>query len=102
MNIMEDRQATTPLSRWLRAFYLLFFMCAFAVGQTVLGLVTVVQFVWLLATGEPNKGLRRFGASMAQWFADAVRYLTCASEDKPFPWKDWPSTDATNVAVIAH
>jgi Domain of unknown function (DUF4389) len=101
MEIMEDDHATTPLSRWLRAFYLLFFMCAFAVGQTVLGLITVVQFAWLLAAGEPNHGLRRFGASLAQWFADAVRFLTCASDEKPFPWRDWPSVDIANVVVSA-
>ena len=89
-----DNKSATPDPRWVRALYLLFFMFVFAVGQSILGLITVVQFVWLLATGEPNPGLRRFGASLAQWFAAAVRFLTCASDDKSFPWKEWPSADA--------
>ena len=77
-------------SRFARALYLIFFLLAFGVGETVLGLLAVVQFIWLLATGEPNRNLSGFGASLAHWFADVVRYLTCASDDKPFPWRDWP------------
>jgi hypothetical protein len=37
--------------------------------------------------------LRNFGMSFAHWFEAAVRYLTCASDEKPFPWKEWPAAD---------
>ena len=102
METIEQNPATATHSRWARALYLLFFMCAFGAGQTVLGLIAVVQFVWLLATGEPNQVLRQFGASLARWFADAVLFLTCASNDKPFPWRNWPSADPISGATSAH
>ena len=93
MDATEPVRPAFASSRWAHVLYLLFFLMAFGVGETVLGLLTVVQFVWLLATGEPNHVLRRFGLSLAHWFADVVRFLTCASDDKPFPWKDWPAPE---------
>jgi Domain of unknown function (DUF4389) len=91
MPTIEQERLALKSSRVVRALFLIFFLIAFGVGQTVLGLLAVVQFIWLLATGEPNQNLSRLGASLARWFADVVRYLTCVSEDKPFPWKDWPA-----------
>ena len=93
MTTIEQKQETSGRQRWVRALYMIFFIFAFGAGQTILGMVAVVQFVWLLATGAPNEVLRRFGTSLAKWFADVVRFLTCASDDKPFPWKDWPAAD---------
>jgi len=93
MPTIEQDRLTLKRSRLVRAFYLIFLLFAFGVGETVLGALAVVQFIWLLATGEPNRNLSRFGASLARWFADVVRYLTCASDEMPFPWKDWPASD---------
>lgn len=87
----QDRVVIGP--RWMRALQMVLFMIAFGFGQTLLGIVAVVQFVWLLASGEPNNYLRQFGTSLARWFADVVRFLTCASDDKPFPWKAWPTAE---------
>ena len=28
--------------------------------------------------------------SLSRWLADAARYLSCASDAKPFPWAPWP------------
>jgi len=91
MEIIEQGHGAPALSRWARALYLVFFLIAFGFGETVLGMLAVTQFVWLLVTGEPNPVLRRFGASLALWFADVVRFLAGASDDRPFPWREWPA-----------
>ena len=93
MEALEQKVELQTVPRWLTALYMIFFLLAFAVGESILGFVAVVQFLWLLITGGPNLALRRFGMSLSRWFADVVRFLTCASDDKPFPWKDWPSAD---------
>jgi hypothetical protein len=90
---MEREQTTATDPRLLRALYLILLFFAFGVGQMVLGIVTAVQFIWLLASGETNQVLRNFGMSLAHWFAAAVQYLTCASDEKPFPWKEWPAAN---------
>jgi hypothetical protein len=75
---------------WKRGLFMLLFAIAFAAGQMILNLMAVVQFVWLLATREHNENLARFGASLSIWFADVARFQSCASDDKPFPWRPWP------------
>ena len=91
--IVEHAPEGSSRSRFVHALFLLFFLIAFGLGHSLLAALTVVQFVWLLITGEPNQVLRRFGASMAVWFADVVRYLAATSAEKPFPWRNWPTAN---------
>jgi hypothetical protein len=57
----------------------------------VLNAVTVLQFLWLVFTGAPNRFLLGFGRSLAGWLAETARFMTCASDEKPFPWQPWPA-----------
>ena len=78
---------------WKRGLLMLVFVFAFGVGQTLLYFMALVQFIWLLSTGEPNGRLARFGKSHSLWLASVGQFLICATEDKPFPWADWPAAD---------
>jgi hypothetical protein len=64
---------------------------AFGIGHVVLNAVAVVQFLWLLFAGEPNR-LLGFGRSLAPWLGDTARSMTCASDEKPFPLRPWPAS----------
>ncbi len=75
---------------WKRGLFMLLFAIAFSIAHFVLNLLAFVQFLWLLFTGSPNEFIQRFGASLAVWFADVARFQNCVTEEKPFPWKDWP------------
>lgn len=90
MRIGSGDGADRPAGVWMRGLFMLLFGIAFGVGQFVLNTLTVVQFLWLLFTGAPNELLVRFGRSLAAWLADVARFMTCASDDKPFPWRPWP------------
>ncbi len=75
---------------WLRGLYMLLLALAFGVAQSLLLLTAIAQFLWLLFTGEANRQLVGFGGSLSRWLGDTARYLTCASDVKPFPWAPWP------------
>lgn len=79
---------------WIRGLIMLFFMVAFGLAQTIQTIAAVVQFFWLLLNGEPNTFIARFGTSLAKWLSEASRFLTCATDDKPFPWTAWPESDS--------
>jgi hypothetical protein len=49
-----------------------------------------VQVGWLLVTGGRNVHLAAFGASLSAWASQVVRFVSCASEERPFPWAPWP------------
>lgn len=78
---------------WMRGLFMLLLMFAFWIAQWLLWVTGIVQFLWLLFAGEANAFLARFGKSLSQWLAQTVRFVSCASEEKPFPWAAWPSAD---------
>ena len=58
-----------------------------SMAHTLLGLITVAQFVIMLVNQrEPNEQLAEFGTTMGMWMAKAARYQTGASEVKPWPF----------------
>ena len=75
---------------WTRGLYMLLLLLAFSIAQTLLCATAIAQFLWLLFAGEANSQLAQFGNSLARWVGDAARYLTCASDVKPFQWAPWP------------
>lgn len=91
---MESLPPDKPTARdvWMRGLLMLILIIGFAVGQWLLNLIALVQFVWLLFARAPNEFIARFGSSLAIWLADAARYVTCATDEKPFPWRAWPGT----------
>ena len=84
----DDKPTTRDV--WMRGLFMLLFIIAFWVGQWLLNLLAIVQFIWLLAAREPNQFITRFGNSLSIWLAEIGRFLTCAADDKPFPWRPWP------------
>ncbi len=74
----------------IRGVQMLVFAILFAVAETALAVIAVLQLGWLLATGAANPALSRFGRSFSTWLAAVVAFQTAASDDKPFPWAEWP------------
>jgi len=77
---------------WLRFVYLLLFGLIFYICTFVLGLAALLQFLTKLFTGQPIKGLVDFGNDLAVYVSQIVRYLTFASDEKPFPFSPLPNS----------
>ena len=92
-NVRQSTTALTSSAIWMRGLYMLIFMFLLGIVHGGLWAVTLIQFIWLVIAQEPNVFLVKFGKSLSIWAANAVRFLTCATDDKPFPWQAWPSSD---------
>ncbi len=79
-----------PQNVWKRGLLMLLFVIAFGLAQMLLNALAIVQFVWLLVKREPNQPVAGFGMSLSKWLADVAQFLTCATDEKPFPWRPWP------------
>ena len=78
-------------STWLRLFFMLVVILLYWVARLVVGMVVLLQFFWVLFTGETNKSLERLGQSLATYTYQIIRYLTYNTEARPFPFDlDWP------------
>lgn len=74
---------------WMRGLWMLILAFLFSFASTVLGVVAVVQFLWMLFAKEKNEFLSDFGKDMGKWLSDVALFQSGASDDKPFPWKKW-------------
>jgi hypothetical protein len=72
---METQAPDKPTARdvWMRGLFMLLFIIGFALGQWLLNLLTIVQFLWLLFAREPNQFIASFGNSLAIWLAEVAR-----------------------------
>jgi hypothetical protein len=72
-----------------RLIYMLIIAFMISVAQTVLGALTLIQYIILIINkGEPNGQLADFGTSLGIWIAKAARYQTAGSNVKPWPWTE--------------
>jgi hypothetical protein len=84
-----DQPESARESMVLRLVHMVIIAVMLSLGQTVLTLLTVVQFVvMLINTGERNQRLADFGTDLGSWMAKAARYQSAASDVKPWPWTD--------------
>ena len=83
-------------STWLRLFFMLVVIILYAVSRLVVFVVVLLQFFWLLFTGDTNQQLRALGQSLATYTYEIIRYLTFNSDERPFPFDlEWPPSEAT-------
>jgi hypothetical protein len=79
-------------STWLRLFFMLVVIMLYWVARLVVGIVVLLQFFWVLFTGETNESLERLGQSLATYTYQIIQYLTFNTEERPFPFDlDWPA-----------
>lgn len=72
-----------------RLIYMVIIWVMLQFAQTVLGVITIIQFViMLISKGQPNERLGDFGTDLGVWMAKAARYQTAASHIKPWPWTE--------------
>jgi succinate-acetate transporter protein len=84
-----DQPDATRDGMGMRLLYVVIIWVMLSVSQTVLTVITLVQFVIMLVNnGERNQRLADFGTDLGIWMAKAARYQSAASEVKPWPWTD--------------
>jgi Domain of unknown function (DUF4389) len=76
---------------WLRLLFMLLFVAIYHVAAVVLAMVALFQFLFVLFTGNKNGKVLSLGASLSTFIYQVYRYLTFNSEERPFPFADWPS-----------
>jgi len=90
--MVEDSEK--PSSRRETGFRLLFvilFALIYSAAEVVLVAVVVIQFGFVLITGERNQKLLDFGATLSKFIYQILQFVTFNTDEKPFPFADWPT-----------
>ena len=78
----------------LRVLWMLLFLLVWQVAQTLLGALVLLQLIYRLVYGAPNASMMNFGDSLSQFLAQIGRFGTFHTEQKPWPFADWPAPRA--------
>ena len=95
---MDNEQLKSNLTsskHWLRLFFMVIFAAILQLASMAMWILVVVQFLCSLITGQDNPNLRQFGHGLSIYIFDTLKFLTYASEEKPFPFADWPTVEAS-------
>lgn len=88
----QSEQVKEP-SIWIRGLYMLLFLIITRITEVIVGLVMFIQFILKAATGNTNKNLVTFGNQLSQYLFAIVQFQTFNSEDRPFPFNQWPHAE---------
>jgi len=81
----------TRRSTWLRLLFMIILAVIWGISRVVTGAVVVIQFFYVLLSGETNAQLKTLGHSLAIYSYQVTDYLTFNSETRPFPFDtEWP------------
>ena len=75
----------------LRVLWMIVFVLVWQVAQFILGAVVLVQLIYRLFYGAPSASLMNFGDSLSQFLAQIGRFGSFHSDQKPWPFADWPT-----------
>lgn len=84
----------TSSKHWGRLMYMIVFLLFVYVAAFIMWAVIGVQFLFALITGNDNDKLRSFGDSLSTYIFQALQFLSYNSEEKPFPFAEWPAPQA--------
>jgi len=72
---------------------MLLFTFLLMAARLIIFMVVVVQFLIVLVSGTDNENLRNLGQGLGKWVYQTVMFLTFNSDNKPFPFDEWPVLD---------
>jgi len=92
----KSRLETNVKSRstWMRLVYMLIIGICYFITRLVFFPVVVLQFLWVLITGETNKHLHSLSQWLASYTYQAMIYLAYISDERPFPFDSPMATTA--------
>ena len=77
-------------SKWIRAFFMIVFFSIAYLVRILVQIIAVFQFIAMLFCDQTNLSLKKFGKDLSQYYAQIILFLTYNTEQRPYPFGDWP------------
>lgn len=98
MSDKETNEKSIRRDTWLRGGFILIFAFIYAISKIIIWSLVIFQFFSLLITGKLNSHLARFSQSLSVFVYQLLQYVMFNSDEKPFPFADWPASTTSIVA----
>jgi hypothetical protein len=76
--------------KFIRILYVIFYYFIFGLCHVLLLFTAILQTLLNIFYDGPNENLQKFSASLGVYVKQVVEYVGYVSEEKPFPFSDWP------------
>ncbi len=73
-----------------RALYILLYLIIGRFISVILFVVAITQYIYTWLTGEPNEKILEFTDGLSEYAKQLVSYVGFNSDEKPWPFGDWP------------
>ena len=77
---------------------LVYFLVVFEIALLLVGLIMLFQFFYRLIQGQDAERLQSFTSDLNTFIHATLQYITFNTDEKPFPFCDWPAPDQADDA----
>ena len=77
----------------MRILYLILFGFIFSFIDLLLVAIAIIQVLSSILGDGAIPSVQRFGASLGIYLRQIADFLSYASDEKPFPYSDWPQAE---------
>ncbi|MCK7595797.1 DUF4389 domain-containing protein [Microbulbifer sp. CAU 1566] len=92
MNNEQIKQNLTSSDHWVRLLFMVLFVILLEIAGVVMLATIVLQFLFAIVSGGPNDNLRQLGNQIASYIYQTLQFLIYNTEEKPFPFAEWPES----------
>jgi|TARA_B100001059_G_C17686371_1_gene502531 hypothetical protein len=96
---VEKKTNILDLDRWIRGIFMILFGFLSFFSRLILIVIGALQFILLIFTGSLNENLKNAGEAISIWTYHAFLFITYNKDEKPFPFSDWPKSQASEGKV---
>lgn len=85
----EMKNNLLNIKTYQRLALMLIFVVIYGIVELIIYAIAIFQWGVLLFTGKLYANLKEFGAAIAAYLYDIVKFLTFETEHLPFPFESW-------------
>lgn len=82
---------------WRRLLFMVLFAIGYCVAEFAIWAIILFLILFNLFTGGSNERAVTFGRQVSAYIYHILLYLTYNSEERPFPFSDWPSPGSVSM-----
>ncbi|RZJ24490.1 MAG: DUF4389 domain-containing protein [Haliea sp.] len=91
---MTDTALALKRTLPVRALLMFLMFLAFQLAAWVLIAIAVLQLAFAIFSDDANPRLQGLGRSVGRYLGQIAAFVSFSTEAAPFPFSDWPSTEA--------
>ena len=89
----------SSVNTWLRLAYMVLFGFILYFAFIAISLIATVQFLHVLFSGKRQEKLAGIASQLNAYMRQNLDFVTFISEEKPFPFSDFPQAGGSNSSA---